>query len=372
MPTPDRPAFAGIDRLPALIAPFAAFGPDIAVAIEDADGRLIAGIASSRAARVSVPIGPESAPLGRVVVRGPGGAAGAPGVESAARVLAAALAALAEAEGVDAQAVEERTRIEAELALGRRLQRSFVPLVAPDVSGWALASHYEAAREVGGDFFDAFAPRDRRSELAIVMADVTGKGIAAALLMAFARPLIHAAIDHARRPAVALERTNRILVEERRAALFITALCCYVDTRSGSFVVANAGHEPPLIIRVGDIAPEEVVVAGPLLGAFPTIALDESHGVLEPGDTLVLYTDGVTDARAADGIRFGDERFRGVLGDAANAGATARELVDAVVGAVRAFIDDEPAADDLTIVVARRLPPRPRVRRLGARSASRR
>ncbi|HEU0235024.1 MAG TPA: PP2C family protein-serine/threonine phosphatase [Candidatus Limnocylindrales bacterium] len=366
MPTPEPPGLAIGDRLSALVAPFAAFGPDLVVAVEDGDGTLLAGAPSDRPVVAGAPIGPATAPLGRVVVRGTDAA----GLQAATEVLAAALEALVEAAGVDARAVEERTRIEAELALGRRLQRSFVPLVAPDVSGWALASHYEAAREVGGDFFDAFAPRDRRRELAIVMADVTGKGIAAALLMAFARPLIHAAIDHARRPAVALERTNRILVEERRAALFITALCCYLDTRSGSLVVANAGHEPPLIIRHGTTALEEVPVGGPLLGAFPSIALDEARVTLDPGDTLVLYTDGVTDARAANGTRFGDDRFRDVLHDAASAGASARELVDAVVRSVRDFTADEPAADDVTIVVARRLPPRPRVRRFGGRSAS--
>lgn len=366
MPTSEPPGLAGGARLSALLAPFAAFGPDVVVSVEDDDGTLIAGAPSDRPVVASVPFGPAPAPIGRIVVRG----TEAVGLQTATEVLAVALETLAEAAGVDARAVEERTRIEAELALGRRLQRSFVPLVAPEVSGWALASHYEAAREVGGDFFDAFSPRDRRRELAIVMADVTGKGIAAALLMAFARPLIHAAIDHARRPAVALERTNRILVEERRAALFITALCCYLDTRSGSLVVANAGHEPPLIIRDGSMALEEVPVGGPLLGAFPSIVLDEARAALEPGDTLVLYTDGVTDARAADGTRFGEDRFRATLRDAASDGASARELVDAVVGSVRDFVAGEAAADDLTLVIARRLPPRARVRRFGDRSAS--
>ena len=104
-------------------------------------------------------------------------------------------------------------RIDEELAHGRRLQRSFVSLVAPDVPGFDIASHYEAAREVGGDFFDLFRLRRRGQPLSVVIADVTGKGIAAALLMAFSRPLLHAAIDHTTGPAEALERTNRILVE---------------------------------------------------------------------------------------------------------------------------------------------------------------
>ena len=337
-----------LPELPALLAPFADFGPELAVAVEDLDGRRVAGEVSPADVIALAPIGLPAAPLGRVVVRG----REAPGVAPAARVLAAALGALATASGMDSRAAEERARIEAELAVGRRLQRSFVPLVAPEVAGWALASHYVPAREVGGDFFDTFRPRGRPRELALVIADVTGKGIAAALLMAFARPLIRAAIDHARKPSVALERTNTILVVERRAALFITALAIYVDTRTGEFVVANAGHEPPLILRTsGEL--EDVDASGPLLGAFSGVRLEERAGVLEPGDLLLLYTDGVTDARAPDGTRFGDDRLRAIVQKTRD--APVREVIDAIDAATRAFQADEPAADDVTLVAVRRL-----------------
>jgi sigma-B regulation protein RsbU (phosphoserine phosphatase) len=216
-----------------------------------------------------------------------------------------------------------------------------------------VASRYEPAREVGGDFFDAFRPRGRSGELALVIADVTGKGIAAALLMAFARPLLHAAIDHARRPAVALERTNRILVEERRTALFITAQVIALDVASGRFRLANAGHEPPLIRRAGG-GLEEVDARGVLVGAFPTLALEERAGALAPDDLLLLYTDGVTDARAPNGERFGDERLRAIVG-AAKA-TSARDLVDEIARASAAFGEGEPAADDITLLAVRRLP----------------
>ena len=109
-------------------------------------------------------------------------------------------------------------RIDEELAHGRRLQRSFVSLVAPDVPGYEMASHYEAAREVGGDFFDLFRLRRRGRPLSVVIADVTGKGIAAALLMAFSRPLLHSAIDQTTGPAAALERTNH---DPRRGASIV-------------------------------------------------------------------------------------------------------------------------------------------------------
>jgi sigma-B regulation protein RsbU (phosphoserine phosphatase) len=331
------------------------------VDVEDATGRVVASVgpapgtdagpSGDRTAgmrRIEIPVGGGGTPFGRVVVRNaPAGVAGS-AIQAAAGVLAAALSLPA----TDQRDVQ-RARIETELALGRRLQRSFVPLAAPDVPGWEVASRYEPAREVGGDFFDAFRPRGRSGELALVIADVTGKGIAAALLMAFARPLLHAAIDHARRPAVALERTNRILVDERRTALFITAQVIALDVGSGRFRLANAGHEPPLISRAAG-GLEEVDARGVLVGAFSTLALEERAGDLAPGDLLLLYTDGVTDARAPTGERFGDERLRAIV--AAAKATSAQDLVDEIARASAAFGAGEPAADDITLLAVRRLP----------------
>ena len=182
-------------------------------------------------------------------------------------------------------------------------------LVAPEVPGYELASHYEAAREVGGDFFDLFRMRRRGRPLSVVIADVSGKGIAAALLMAFSRPLLHAAVDNTAGPAEALERTNRILVQERRSSLFITALCATLALPTGRLRLANAGHEPPLIIP-GDGSPIlPVDVEGPLLGAFGSLGLFEAEVELGGGDVVLFYTDGVTDARSATGERFEEERL---------------------------------------------------------------
>ena len=192
-------------------------------------------------------------------------------------------------------AAERHRRIDDELALGRRLQRSFLTLDAPEAPGYDLASHYEQAHEVGGDFFDLFRLLRRGRPLSVVVADVTGKGVAAALLMAFARPVIHAAIDHASGPADALERTNRVL-RERRASLFITALCGSLTLSTGRLRLANAGHEPPLLVR-GDGSPiAPIEGGGPLLGAFPSLDIAETSTQLASGDIVVLYTDGVTDA----------------------------------------------------------------------------
>jgi phosphoserine phosphatase RsbU/P len=256
------------------------------------------------------------------------------------------------------------SRLDAELALARRIQRSFVPLTSPDIPGYEIASHYEAAREVGGDFFDVFRLRTRAGRLAIVIADVTGKGIAAALLMAFARPLLHAAIDNTAAPVTALERTNRILVEEGGSSLFITALCAIVDLGTGRLRVGNAGHEPPLIVPAGDGPIRWLSGSGPLLGAFTQLELSECVTDLDEGDLVVLYTDGVTDARAVSGERFGDDRLVGVV--EANRTSRPTDLVRALADKVRDHQTGMPPADDVTIVAIRRLP------RQGRRSPSRR
>jgi sigma-B regulation protein RsbU (phosphoserine phosphatase) len=320
------------------------------------DGRLIlsAGRALDDASVASVAeirCGPGKAALGRVVGRGDEPIVGAV-VES----LAASLAALASTTHEHAPGGAAAHRLEAELALSRRIQRSLIPLAAPKLRGFEVASHYEAAREVGGDFFDVFPLRDRAGRAGIVIADVTGKGIAAALLMAFSRPLLHAAIDHTTTPADALDRTNTILVGERRTSLFITALCARLDLPTGRLQLANAGHEPPLHIPADGGPPSLVLGSGTLLGAFPDIDVPPVEWWLGPGDTALFYTDGVTDAQSPSGERF-DEG--GLLAAVERArGGSARELIDGISVALERFVAGADPADDITMVALRRSPGR--------------
>jgi hypothetical protein len=351
-----------------VLAPFRAVADRVVVRVEDERGAILASTGEASAGEVSAseatdgerdgrhqasaPISVHDEVAGRVSVEG--AAADGALLDAAAASLAAALSVAITASLDRGTPATSTPDLEAELAHGRRLQRSFVSLVPPDVPGYEVASHYEAAREVGGDFFDLFRLRRRGRPLSLVIADVTGKGIAAALLMAFSRPLLHAAIDHTTDPASALERTNDILVGERRTSLFITALCARLDLRSGRLLLANAGHEPPLFIPADGSPLGLVLGSGPLLGAFPQLGLPCIEAWMAPGDVCLFYTDGVTDARAASGERF-DERGLFAAIERVR-GGSAQVIMDAIVADLEAFTAGAEPADDITMVALGRRP----------------
>jgi serine phosphatase RsbU (regulator of sigma subunit) len=363
----DRLGILDAGRLDAILAPCAQEG-GLDVGLEDLHGGLIAGTRAERPGpTTSLDVRSGGVVVARLVAGGR--LADSPEVRAVVGALALAIEDLiaeratrgnAEAALASARiAADDRARrLDEELVLGRRLQRSFVAIVSPDVPGYDLASHYEAATEVGGDFFDLFRTRRRGRPLSVVVADVTGKGVAAALMMAFARPLLHAAVDHSTGPADALERTNRVLVEERRSSLFITALCATLTLPSGRLRLANAGHEPPLLVRRDGAPVEPIEVAGPLLGVFGSLGLSEAEVELGPGDAIVFYTDGVTDARASSGERFEERRLVAAI-EAARDG-TAAEIVESIRAAVTEFQAAVAPADDITIVAIGRHLRRPR------------
>jgi phosphoserine phosphatase RsbU/P len=344
----DRPVRLDADRIRQILAPFAGEAPALAIVLEDAGGRVIA--ASTEDARPASPsvtreLRRDGALLGRLIASGE--LVGEHVMSATIEALAVGIEQLADV-APDASVAASYSSLEADLALGRLQQRTIVSLLAPDVDGYDLASHYEPAREIGGDFFELFRLRRRGHPLGVVIADVAGKGIAAALLMAFARPVIHTALTAASGPADALERTNHILVDELRTALFITALAGRLDVRTGQLRLANAGHEFPLLVP-GDGSPIRAVAGcGPLMGAFATLDVNEIDLELMPGDQLVLYTDGVTDSRAPSGERFGKARLIDMI--ERNRGLTAHELVAAVRDGVAAFRRSMDPVDDVTIV----------------------
>ena len=247
----------------------------------------------------------------------------------------------------------DRARVAHELAIGRRIQQSLLPRFLPDIEGWTFAAGYEPAREVGGDLFDVFHLRGRPDLVCLLIADVTGKGIPAALLMADVRALLHAAADNADGPADALRRVNGILVRERMTPLFVTAALLVVDVDSGTVSYASAGHEAPLVARAAGRI-ERLDAAGPILGAFADATFTEKTSVIEPGDVVLLYTDGLTETRDSDRGFYGEGPVLATL--SAAHGRSAEAIRDSLVEDVRAFRGEAEAFDDLTLLVVERRP----------------
>ena len=244
-----------------------------------------------------------------------------------------------------------RQRLEEELAVARRIQLTLLPSRVPVIPGWSFAATYQAARQVGGDFYDFLDHALAARRIGLVIADVTGKGVPAALMMAYSRAVVRAESMAGRSPLEVLARTNRLIMQERQTRLFLSAFYAELDLDSGQLVYANAGHDAPLWIPAGGRACRELNAPGVILGAFHDIGLESREIELAPGDSVVFYTDGVTEARDDHGGLFGDERLSATA-TAARGGAEA--VLDSIAGAVSAFTAGAAQADDLTIVVVQR------------------
>lgn len=246
-------------------------------------------------------------------------------------------------------ATASRERLESELRIARDIQMAILPKKLPPSSLsetfdlWALI---EPAREVGGDFFDYFMIDD--THLGLVVADVSGKGMPAALFMAVAKTLIKTTAKAGRTPEDILTRVNNEIASENEQNMFVTVFFAILDLQAGEMACVNAGHNPPLLIRRNG-AMEPVVAACQLvLGAYEDTAY-RSHSVpLAPGDRLFLYTDGVTEAMNQDEEMYGNERLERTL--AQLRGGTPREMTQGVVADVRAFAGTAPQSDDITIM----------------------
>ncbi len=245
----------------------------------------------------------------------------------------------------------ERQRMEEELSVGRRIQLSLLPQACPDSPGWQFAASYRAAREVSGDFYDFFEAPDDPARLRVVIGDVTGKGVPAALMMAFSRALIRAESTSGRNPAEVLERVNRAIALNR-SQLLLTAFYAALDTRSGRMTFASGGHDWPLWLKAATGECLELETHGVVLGALDEIPLVDHAIDLAPGDLVVCFTDGVTEAWNSEGQMFDLERLRAVVKASRHAGA--QRVLTAIVEAVEGFVGDTPQSDDLTVVVVKR------------------
>ena len=171
--------------------------------------------------------------------------------------------------------------------------------------------------------------------------------------MAVVRPVLRSTLERSADPVEALERPHHVLVDERRTGLFVTILAGVLDLDTGVFTFANAGHEMPLLAPPGGEEPRFIPGGGPLIGVFGRLDLSPISVEIRPGDRLVLYTDGITDAQAPDGERFGTQRLRDAVRDSCD--GQAWETCRAVISGVSEFQADAQPADDLALLVLRRL-----------------
>ena len=229
-------------------------------------------------------------------------------------------------------AVVEKERLERELELARQLQQSMLPRRFPAIEGYTVAARSVPARQVGGDFYDVIAVSPRR--VVVVIADVSDKGMPAALYMALTRSLIRAEAKRSASPSRVLLRTHKLLREISQGSMFFTAFCGVLDPHTGVMTFARAGHDRPLLYDASTRGSSWVDARGMLLGLMDSVFLEESVLRIEPGCALVLYTDGVTDANDTAGELFGGERLREAVERSPDFGAPGKSVVLASISPV--------------------------------------
>ncbi|MBI4788522.1 MAG: SpoIIE family protein phosphatase [Chloroflexi bacterium] len=245
---------------------------------------------------------------------------------------------------------EGKKRLEYELGLARQIQESFLPDACPLISDYEICSQWQTAREVGGDFYD-FIPLTG-GRWGIVIADVSDKGMAAALFMALARTIIRTMAIGKPTPHEAIDRANDVILTDAHSEMFVTVFYAVLDPARASVTYVNAGHNPPLLYRAATRQVTTLKEHGIALGVIPNISLHDCEITAEPGDVLLLYTDGVTEALNAREEEFGADRLASIV--AASGHLSSDKLVDEILQSVAEFTGGGPNSDDLTIVAIKR------------------
>ncbi len=250
-----------------------------------------------------------------------------------------------------AEVEQSRMLLAKELDQAAEIQQRLLPSAAPSVAGVELAGFNAPCRTVGGDYYDFFPYPDGR--VGLLVADVSGKGMPAALLMSNLQARVQVLFDSPDDLAKTVTKLNRIVTANCPGNRFITFFIGVLDPRTGEFTYCNAGHNPPLLMRAGG-AVETLQGTGIVLGILPQAQYEERTCRLERDDMVVLFSDGVTEAaRAADDEDFGEQRLGDTLAELR--GHPAADVIEAVQRRVAEFTQGAPPADDITIVIARRL-----------------
>ena len=247
------------------------------------------------------------------------------------------------------KALESRNRLvalENELDVARRMQRSILPADFPESDDFSLFANMRPARAVGGDFYDVVQLDDER--IGIGIADVSGKGVSAALFMMSARTLLKGAAIGSDNPGEVLANVNQVLNEDNVSMMFVTMLYGVYDPKTGEFTYASGGHDAPVVVHADGSATEQPRTGGIALGVMEDLEYGCNTVTLAPGETAVLFTDGVTEAQNADSEQFGMSRLCSVY--EGTAPADAQGACESMFEAVGSFSGDAPQFDDITCV----------------------
>jgi sigma-B regulation protein RsbU (phosphoserine phosphatase) len=266
---------------------------------------------------------------------------------------------------------------EQELQIGRRIQAGFLPDALPDIAGYEIASHFQAARDVAGDFYDAFyIPAIDR--LALVIGDVCDKGVGAALFMTLFRSLIRATAQSRNFMSWAVDQdpaqtalpadqdldslvqetltntvsltNNYVATTHNKTSMFASVFMGLLDAKTGALSYINAGHEEAYIVGEAGIR-STLTTTGPVLGIFAGVGHEIATAILEPGETLLLYTDGVPEATNTAGEQYSEQQLRALV---ESSQGSARDLLNTIADSVSDFAQDAPQHDDITMLASKR------------------
>ena len=261
------------------------------------------------------------------------------------------------------QVAVEKGRMERELQMARGVQASLLPQETPQIPGWAFEARWQPARTVSGDYYD-FIPLDG-GQLGLVIADVSDKGMPAAVFMALTRSTIRATASQLTSPVDAIAEANRLICADSAEGMFVTLFYAQLDPVSGAFTYVNAGHNPPLVCRAGDPSSdsgqgpgegqllEELRPTGMALGIIDDFPFEQCTLQLHPGDSILLYTDGVPDASNEGQEQFGMERVRRAILE--HRSAQVSDVVASLEGSIADLTGGATQFDDIAILAVKRL-----------------
>jgi sigma-B regulation protein RsbU (phosphoserine phosphatase) len=251
--------------------------------------------------------------------------------------------------------MREMERKNTELAIAADIQQSFLPDTITQVEGFDIAAKSVMAKEVGGDFFDVI-PLEvvplSSGRLGIMIADVSGKGIPAALFMALSRIVVRVnATWYGIKPATAIRDANTIITHDSRSGMFVTLFYGLLDAQERSLTYVNAGHNPPLHFHAADGTLSELEATCIAMGVMDDAGYSQETAIIAPGDLIVLYTDGITEAENEKLEMFGIDRLNDTI--RATHHLPSQEIASAILAAVRTFTGGHPQSDDITLMIVR-------------------